>query len=131
MTRARLAAVPAEEKTEQPGFRNVGMIGVECLKPLSLKIAELNFTNEIGYGNTVRLLRTASLCGTVECREYGPLKEAYDYAKALQKPTFTSIINPEDNRFLPDNAQCNRRKLPETNQSELLCARGNQANCVW
>ena len=114
------------------------MIGVEWPKPIITdQSRKLNFTNEIGYGNTVRLLRNCiGMWLLSECRRIWTAEgEAYDYAKLTQiaeeaKP-FTSLINPEDERFFkPDNmpsaivAFCR-----ETNQSEPS-AHGAIVRCV-
>src|SRR5207247_4260513 len=62
--------------------------------------------NEIGYGNTVRLLKNiAGLWIVQECRHYWAEKEQdldYDVLThlAASSPPFESLINPADPRFL-------------------------------
>ena len=67
---------------------------------------ELNFTNEIGYGNSVRLLKNISGLWVVqECRRYWAEREQdLDYEVmthlAGSAPPFESLINLADPRFL-------------------------------
>ncbi|MBT4225861.1 MAG: rhamnulokinase [Opitutae bacterium] len=111
-TGAAVAAVPAVG--EDWAYLSSGtwsLIGVELAKPIiSDQSRELNFTNEIGYGNTVRLLRNVTGLWVVqECRrEWQKLGQSYDYAALAQLATeaepFVSLINPDDDCFFsPDN----------------------------
>lgn len=87
------------------------LMGVETRKPvLSAKCRELNFTNEIGYGGTVRLLKNiGGLWLVQECRRHWADKgKNYDYAAltrlAAEAKPFRSLVNPADSRFLaPDD----------------------------
>jgi rhamnulokinase len=103
------------------------LMGVEVRKPiLSAKCRELNFTNEIGYGGTVRLLKNISGLWLVqECRRHWAGKgRNYDYAAltrlAAEAKPFRSFVNPADARFLaPDDmpqkmaAYCRETGQPE------------------
>jgi rhamnulokinase len=138
-TGSAVAAVPAEGKNW--AYLSSGtwsLIGVELPKPIiTEKSRELNFTNEIGYGNTVRLLRNCiGLWLLSECRRIWAAEgHAYDYAGLAQiaeeaKP-FTSVINPEDDRFFkPDNMPSAIAEFcRETNQPEPT-AHGAIVRCV-
>ena len=83
------------------------LMGVELTEPIINDAArELNFTNEIGYGNSVRLLKNISGLWVVqECRHYWAEREQdldYDVMTHLASsaPPFESLINLADPRFL-------------------------------
>ena len=83
------------------------LMGVELPEPIiNDEARELNFTNEIGYGNSVRLLKNiAGLWVVQECRRYWAEKEQdLDYEVmthlAGSAPPFESLINLADPRFL-------------------------------
>jgi rhamnulokinase len=73
---------------------------------LSDACRELNFTNEIGYAGSVRLLKNiVGLWIVQECRrEWARQGLEYDYAtltgKAAAAPPLGPLINPADPRFL-------------------------------
>ena len=110
-TGAAVAGVPASG--EGWGYLSSGtwsLMGLERPEPILTETArELNFTNEIGFGDTVRLLKNISGLWLVqECRrtwaaegresDYGTLARL-----AEQAPPFVSIIQPADPTFLaPD-----------------------------
>src|SRR5207247_30606 len=82
-------------------------MGVEVPEPVINDLSrELNFTNEIGYGGSVRLLKNlAGLWIVQECRRCWAEKEEdldYDVMThlAASSPPFESLINPADPRFL-------------------------------
>lgn len=127
-TGAAVVSVPAEgENWAYLSSGTWSLLGVELAEPVMTDACrELNFTNEIGYGGSVRLLKNIiGLWLVQECRrewaragqefEYGTLSEL-----AAQAPAFTSLINPADARFLRPGdmpakiAACCR----ETSQSE-------------
>ena len=87
-TGAAVAAVPADG--DQWAYLSSGtwsLIGVELPEPIINDAArDLNFTNEIGHGNTVRLLRNIiGLWLVQECRrEWAEAGEDYDYATLAQ-----------------------------------------------
>lgn len=127
-TGAAVAAVPAEGSGW--AYLSSGtwsLMGVERPEPVITDTArELNFTNEIGFGNTVRLLKNISGLWLVqECRrawtaggqdfDYGALAEL-----AAAAPPFRSLIHPADPRFVaPDDmpekirAFCREHAEPE------------------
>ena len=83
------------------------LMGVEQSAPLVTEACrELNFTNEIGYGGSVRLLKNISGMWLVqECRrEWACSGQEFDYATltrlAAEAPAFVSLINPADPRFM-------------------------------
>jgi rhamnulokinase len=111
-TGAAVAAVPGRGKNW--AYLSSGtwsLMGVEARKPvLTAKCRELNFTNEIGYGGSVRLLKNISGLWLVqECRrEWAQAGQEYDYATltqlASQAAPFRSLVNPADPRFVaPDD----------------------------
>jgi rhamnulokinase len=82
-------------------------MGVERPAPLvNDACRDLNFTNEIGYGGSVRLLKNISGLWLVqECRRTWAVGgQDLDYATlaklAADAPPFVSLINPADARFL-------------------------------
>jgi rhamnulokinase len=111
-TGAAVAAVPAAGGSW--AYLSSGtwsLMGVEWPKPiLNDACRELNFTNEIGYGGSVRLLKNIiGLWLLQECRrDWAGRGQAYEYDQliqfARQAPPFVSLINPADQRFLsPDD----------------------------
>jgi len=83
------------------------LMGVELPRPIiNDTCRELNFTNEIGYGSSVRLLKNiVGLWLVQECRrEWAKAGTEYDYPTltrlAAEAPAFVTLINPADNRFL-------------------------------
>ncbi|MGE3308631.1 MAG: rhamnulokinase family protein [Limisphaerales bacterium] len=110
-TAAAVAGVPAA--SEGWAYLSSGtwsLMGVERPGPiLSDKARELNFTNEIGLGNTVRLLKNISGLWLVqECRRaWASAGQESDYGVlaglAEAAPAFVSLIQPADSCFLaPD-----------------------------
>jgi rhamnulokinase len=107
-TGAAVAAVPACGKDW--AYLSSGtwsLIGVERAAPLMTDACrELNFTNEIGFGGSVRLLKNISGLWLVqECRRaWAADGHSLDYDTlanlAAEAPPFVSLINPADARFL-------------------------------
>ncbi len=107
-TGAAVAALPATGQNW--AFLSSGtwsLMGVELPEPIINDAGrELNFTNEIGYGNSVRLLKNiAGLWVVQECRRYWAEREQdldYDVMTHLASsaPPFESLINLADPRFL-------------------------------
>jgi rhamnulokinase len=107
-TGAAVAALPATGQNW--AFLSSGtwsLMGAEVPEPLINDTSrELNFTNEIGYGGSVRLLKNiAGLWIVQECRRHWADKEQdldYDVLThlAASSPPFESLINPADPRFL-------------------------------
>jgi rhamnulokinase len=111
-TGAAVAAVPA--RGENWAYLSSGtwsLVGVEWPGPVINDQARLlGFTNEIGHGDSVRLLKNIiGLWIVQECRRHWAREgKKHDFA-ALEKlaadaPPFVSLINPDDPRFLgPDD----------------------------
>jgi rhamnulokinase len=111
-TGAAVVAVPAEG--EDWAYLSSGtwsLIGVELPEPIITEACrELNFTNEIGYASSVRLLKNiVGLWVVQECRRHwARVGQEFDYPALTQlaaaAPPFISLINPADPRFLsPDD----------------------------
>ena len=107
-TGAAVAAVPASgENWAYLSSGTWSLMGVEVPSPvISEPSRTLGFTNEIGFGHSVRLLKNiVGLWIVQECRrQWAKEGKKYDYA-ALEKlaadaPPFVSLINPDDSRFL-------------------------------
>jgi rhamnulokinase len=87
------------------------LIGVEWPRPvINDQARSLQFTNEIGHGGSVRLLKNiVGLWIVQECRRHWATEgKKYDFATleklAADAPPFVSLINPDDPRFLsPDD----------------------------
>lgn len=107
-TGAAVAAVPADSANW--AYLSSGtwsLMGVELPAPLiNDTCRELNFTNEIGYGGSVRLLKNISgLWLMQECRRaWAGDGQDLDYATltklAAEALPFVSLINPAAARFL-------------------------------
>lgn len=107
-TGAAVAAVPARGRGW--AYLSSGtwsLMGVECPAPIvTAQCRDLNFTNELGYGDTVRLLKNISGLWVIqECRRIWEKQgHSYDYASltrlASEARPFASLINPADPRFL-------------------------------
>jgi rhamnulokinase len=111
-TGAAVAAVPAEG--EHWAFLSSGtwsLMGVELPQPLINPMArDLNFTNEIGVGHSVRLLKNiVGLWMVQECRRYwAERQQEMDYEVlthlAASSEPFAALINPADPRFVTPGA---------------------------
>ncbi len=107
-TGAAVAAVPAAgENWAYISSGTWSLMGVELPEPIiNDRCRELNFTNEVGYGGTIRLLKNINGLWTVqECRrDWASRGQEYDYATLTQlaasAPEFISLLNPTDSRFL-------------------------------
>lgn len=91
------------------------LLGLELAEPiLTDRCRELNFTNEIGFGNSVRLLKNiVGLWLVQECRRaWAHAGREFDYATltqlAAEAEPFRSLINPTDPRFLAPDAMPSR-----------------------
>ena len=111
-TGAAVAAVPASgENWACLSSGTWSVMGVEWPRPVITEQGrDLGFTNEIGFGHTVRLLKNiVGLWLVQECRrEWMKQGNQYDFAAleqlAAAAPPFISLINPNDTRFLsPDD----------------------------
>lgn len=109
-TGAAVAAVPAQTGTSNWAYLSSGtwsLMGVEHPRPiLTDQCRNLNFTNEIGFGNSIRLLKNIiGLWLVQECRrEWEKHGHSYDYATltqlAAKAEPFVSLIDPSDPRFV-------------------------------
>lgn len=107
-TGAAVAAVPATGADW--GYLSSGtwsLMGVELSAPLvTAECRELNFTNEVGFGGSIRLLKNISGLWLVqECRRaWAAEGRELDYAALTQLASeaepFVSLIDPTDARFL-------------------------------
>lgn len=107
-TGAAVAAVPASG--EDWAYLSSGtwsLMGVELAAPLvTPECRELNFTNEIGFGGSIRLLKNISGLWLVqECRRaWAAEGRELDYATltrlAAEAKPFVALIDPTDSRFL-------------------------------
>ena len=138
-TGAAVAAVPASgQNWAYLSSGTWSLMGVEWPHPVITEQGrELNFTNEIGYGGSVRLLKNiVGLWLVQECRrEWARHGKDYDYATltrlAAEAKPFVSLINPADPRFVsPDDmpakiaAFCKEtgQPVPATHGAFVRCA---------
>ncbi len=108
-TGAAVAGVPASGNNHW-AYLSSGtwsLMGVELANPIvNPECRDLNFTNEIGFGGTVRLLKNISGLWLIqECRrEWLRQGREFDYATlselARSAPPFASLINPGSEEFL-------------------------------
>src|SRR5207249_9044990 len=107
-TAAAVAAVPASAGNW--AYLSSGtwsLMGVELPSPIITEACrELNFTNEIGFGGSVRLLKNiVGLWIVQECRrDWLKAGWPYDYGTlaqlAAEAAPFAALINPADPRFV-------------------------------
>ncbi len=138
-TGAAVAAVPASGGNW--AYLSSGtwsLMGAEWPEPvITDQGRDANFTNEIGFGGTVRLLKNiVGLWVVQECkREWARQGQEFDYATltklASEAKPFASLINPADPRFVsPDDmpakivAFCQEtdQPVPETPGAFVRCA---------
>ncbi|HEY5231927.1 MAG TPA: rhamnulokinase family protein [Verrucomicrobiae bacterium] len=111
-TGAAVAAIPASGGNW--AYLSSGtwsLMGVEWPQPvINDQARSLGFTNEIGFGGSVRLLKNiVGLWIVQECRRHWAKEgKKYDFIAleqmAAAAPPFVSLINPDDPRFLsPDD----------------------------
>jgi rhamnulokinase len=87
------------------------LIGVELPKPvITAESRELSFTNEVGFGGTIRFLKNiVGMWIVEECRrEWAAQGRKYGYQEldqwTAEAAPFVSLINPNDPRFVsPDD----------------------------
>lgn len=138
-TGAAVAAVPAQGRNW--AFLSSGtwsLMGLERSEPiLSTTCRELNFTNEIGYGDSVRLLKNISGLWLLQesKRAWAAQGDSFDYQEltqlAAEAPSFRSLIDPTDERFLaPKNMPEAIRAFCRETQQPLPDSVGAIARCV-
>jgi rhamnulokinase len=83
------------------------LLGIEAKKPIITDASrEANFTNEVGYGHSIRFLKNiVGLWILQECRrEWAAAGKEYDYATlaklAGEAAPLQALINPNADRFL-------------------------------
>lgn len=105
-TGAAVAATPLEGNAAYLSSGTWSLMGVERAEPIINDLArELNFTNEIGHGHSVRLLKNISgLWLLQECRRaWAGAGRNYDYAELTRLAEATGDVatfDPADARFL-------------------------------
>jgi rhamnulokinase len=110
-TGAAVAAVPGQGKNW--AYLSSGtwsLIGVELPAPvITRQSREFSFTNEVGFGGTIRFLKNiVGMWIVEECRRQWALQgKKYDYQQldqwTAEATPFVSLINPNDPRFVsPD-----------------------------
>ena len=138
-TACAVAACPAE--SDRWAYISSGtwsLMGLELSEPIVTDACrELNFTNEIGYGGSIRLLKNIiGLWLVQECRRaWAAGSNEYSYADladlAASAEPHRSVLNPSDPRFLaPDNMPqriaetCREtgQPVPESPGAILRCA---------
>jgi len=137
-TACAVAACPTD--SERWAYISSGtwsLMGLELTDPIVTDdCRELNFTNEIGYGNSTRLLKNIiGLWLVQECRRsWATQGNVYSYDEltemAMKSEPHRSVLNPSDSRFLaPDNMPqriveiCNETNqlVPETPGAIIRC----------
>ena len=138
-TGAAVAAVPASG--EHWAYLSSGtwsLMGVERPEPIiNAQSQALNYTNEIGYGGSIRLLKNIIGMWLIqECRRTWETEgDSLDYAAltrlAGEAPAFQSLIHPADARFVPPGGMPSRiadycresgQAVPRTKGAILRCA---------
>jgi rhamnulokinase len=139
-TAAAVAAVPAQG--EDWAYLSSGtwsLIGVELSEPLINEATRIaNFTNEVGYGGTIRFLKNIiGLWLLQECRRaWARDGQELDYARltelAAAVAPLRSLIHPDDPRFhAPDDMPATIRDYcRETDQPEPQTP-GEYARCIF
>jgi rhamnulokinase len=139
-TGAAVAAVPASGGNW--AYLSSGtwsLVGVEWPKPvINDQARSLQFTNEIGFGDSVRLLKNiVGLWIVQECRRHWVREgKKYDFATleklAAEAPPFVSLINPDDPRFLsPDDMPKRIAEFCEETGQPVPANRGAYMRCIY
>ena len=142
-TASAVMAVPTSRPTGQTDWCYISLgtwalLGVETEKPIvNAQVAEFNFTNEGGVGNTMRLLKNISGLWLIqECRRvWNQAGRNWDWehlnALAANAPSLAAFINPDEREFLsptdmPEAIRqyCSRtgQTVPQTEGAILRCA---------
>lgn len=138
-TGAAVAAVPAQGR--RWAFLSSGtwsLIGVELDAPLiNDDVLAANFTNEIGYGRTIRFLKNITgLWILQECRREWAREGrelSYDALTQLatEAPPLRSLIDPNDARFLRPDAMAEKvRAFCRDTSQPVPETPGEIARCV-
>jgi rhamnulokinase len=138
-TGAAVAAVPAQgENWAYLSSGTWSLMGVERRDPvIDDQSLQLNYTNEIGYGGSIRLLKNIIGMWLIqECRRTWEMEgETLDYETitrmAGEAHAFQSLIDPTDPRFVPPGGMPRRiadycretgQPVPETKGAIIRCA---------
>jgi len=139
-TGAAVAAVPASGGNW--AYLSSGtwsIIGVEWPQPVVNDQARLlQFTNEIGFGDSVRLLKNiVGLWIVQECRRHWAKEgKEYDFTTleklATAAPPFVSLINPNDPRFLgPDDMPEKIARFCQETGQPVPASHGACMRCIY
>jgi rhamnulokinase len=139
-TGAAVAAVPASGGNW--AYLSSGtwsLVGVEWPQPIiNDQARSLQFTNEIGFGDSVRLLKNiVGLWIVQECRRHWAKEgKKYDFAMleklAADAPPFVSLINPDDPRFLsPDDMPKRIAEFCEETGQPVPANHGAYMRCIY
>ena len=139
-TGAAVAAVPASGGNW--AYLSSGtwsLVGVEWPQPIiNDQSRSLQFTNEIGFGDSVRLLKNiVGLWIVQECRRHWTKEgKKYDFATleklAADAPPFVSLINPDDPRFLsPDDMPKKITEFCEETGQPVPANHGAYMPCIY
>jgi rhamnulokinase len=137
-TGAAVAAIPAQGGDwAYISSGTWSLMGAELSSPLlTEQCREFNFTNEIGFGRSIRLLKNiVGLWIVQECRrEWARAGTDLDYATMMrlagEAPPFVSLIHADDPRFLAPgdmpakiDAFCRETKqpMPDTPGATIRC----------
>ena len=137
-TGAAVAAIPAQGNDwAYISSGTWSLMGAELASPLiTEQCREFNFTNEIGFGGSVRLLKNIiGLWIVQECRrEWARQGNDFYYATlmrlASETPPFFSLLDPADSRFVTPgdmpgkiDAFCHDTKqpIPDTPGATIRC----------
>jgi rhamnulokinase len=138
-TGAAVAAVPASgENWAYLSSGTWSLMGVEWPQPVINELSRtVGFTNEIGFGDSVRLLKNiVGLWIVQECRrQWAKEGKKYDFAGleklAVDAPPFVSLINPDDARFLsPDNMPKKIAEFCEETGQPVPANHGAYVRCI-
>ena len=138
-TACAVGACPAEgDRWAYISSGTWSLMGLELPGPIvSDTCRELNFTNEVGYGGSIRLLKNIiGLWLVQECRRaWAAQGNEYSYADLAEQAgvaePYVSVLNPSDPRFLaPDDmpqrigdyCRETNQPIPETPGAVVLCA---------
>jgi rhamnulokinase len=145
-TAAAVMAVPAEG--EDWAYLSSGtwsLLGVETAQPIiTSESRQLNFTNEIGFGGSIRFLKNiVGLWMVQECRRaWARLGREYSYeelaALAEAAEPLRSFVDPQDERFGKPGAMqqkiaafclATRQAVPDTPGAVIRCVLESLALC--
>lgn len=139
-TGAAVAAVPAIEGNWAYVISGPwSLIGVEWPKPvINDQARSLGFTNEIGFGDSVRLLKNiVGLWIVQECnRQWEKKGKKYSFEEieqlAASSPPFVSLIDPNDQRFVsPDDMPEKIAAFCEDTGQPVPANHGAYVRCIY